>query len=226
MILKIFLIILVTLITNSFVFCQSTFQPFSSIDFKEGGYRLVGKFTTLRGEPFSSSVRSFYIDDISTLEKIQKNWIFQKPGNYFACGYHYNLVLTKKGKTIQTFSINLECHEIAFGPAFYFKPTLLTDLKDKMNYLAIQEIEITNKQEMKKACDNLVDSGKLIFIELPDWYLYEGTFQYQIEEKLAEDFQEQFLIEYNLEIEIKEKINKLYPVEPISVSVYDDGEKT
>lgn len=223
---KIFLAILIYSMLTSFVICQTSFEPFKSIDFNEGGYRLVGKFTTLRNEPFSSEVGSFYIDDISTLEKIQKNWIFQKPGNYFACGYHYNLVLTKNGKTIQTFSINLECHEIAFGPAFYFKPILLTDLKDKMNYLAIQEIEITNRQEMKKACDNLVDSGKLIFIELPDWYLYEGTFQYQIEEKLAEDFQEQFLIEYNLEIAIKEKINKLYPVEPISVSVYDDGEKT
>jgi hypothetical protein len=93
-----------------------------------------------------------------------------------------------------------------------------------MNYLAIQEIEITDKQEMKRICDSLVNSGKLIFIELPDWYLYEGTFQYQIEEKLAEDFQEQFLIEYNLEIEIKEKINQLYPNEPIEIYI-SSGEK-
>jgi hypothetical protein len=224
MILKIFLTIIVSLITNSFVFCQSTFQPFKSIDINEGGYGLVGKFTTLRNEPFSSEVGSFYIDDISTLQKIQKTWKFRKPGNYFACAFHYDLILTKNGKTIQKFSINLECQEIAFGPAFYFKPTLLTDLKDKMNYLFVKEIEVTKKEEMKRTCDSLVNSGKLIFIELPDWYLYEGSFQYEIKQKSARDLHQQIMIEYKLENEIKDKIHKLFPNDPIEIYI-SSGEK-
>lgn len=221
--LKILFTIWIYLMTMTFGICQS-FQPFNQIDFKEGGYRLVGKFTTLRNDAFSSNVRSFYIDDISTLEKIQKTWKFKKPGNYFACGYDYNLLLTKNGKTISAFSINLECNEIAFGPTFYFKPNLLTDFRKKMNYLSVQEIEVTNKQKMKQACDSLINSEKLIFIDLPKWYLYEGSFQYEIEQKIEGDLHQQIMTEYNLENEIKEKVHLLFPNEPIEIYI-STGEK-
>ena len=61
---------------------------------------------------------------------IMGEWVFNEPGNMYACGYHYLICLQKEGEKIKELMVNLDCKEVRIGDEYYvFDPNLMASLQ-------------------------------------------------------------------------------------------------
>ena len=70
----------------------------SDYDFEKGGYSILGTFAESDRNGLKDSIGEFYTDDISILNRFKKEWVFDKPGKKYSCGYHYTVYVCKNGK--------------------------------------------------------------------------------------------------------------------------------
>lgn len=98
------------------------YKFFGNHDLSSGDYKLIVFGTEgARIEDY----RDFYIDDIETLERMQKQWVFKYKTTPMSCGYGYNIRLVSKDKILEEKSVNVDC-EYMTGWIF-FPRNYLTD---------------------------------------------------------------------------------------------------
>lgn len=108
-------------------------QILKDFDFNNGGYYLLGTFSESNKNSIRDSIGEFYTDDITFLNKFKKDWTFNKIGNKYTCGYHYNVFVCRQGQILESFSIKLNCEEIVTVKGyFYFDHNLLRQFYGKL----------------------------------------------------------------------------------------------
>ena len=79
---------------------------FEGIDFESGDYKIL--VYGMEGE-WIEDYRDFYIDDIKTLKKMKRQWVFRWKSDVMPCGYGYSLLLVNQSEIIKRTSINIDC---------------------------------------------------------------------------------------------------------------------
>ena len=111
---------------------------FGTIDLTEGNYKLVG--LGLEGL-WVDDFRNFYVDDLTTLQKMQRQWIFEYSVPPTACGYGYKLKLLKDTTVIKGAFVNIDCEYMSAKghPWRYFPANYLTDHKANFKRLTDEQ---------------------------------------------------------------------------------------
>ena len=148
-------------------------------DFDTGGYYLVGARSESDPNGLADSLGEFYTDDIATLNRIKKEWVFKKPGKQYACGYHYIVHVCKCGQSVENFAINLNCREIVGDKGyFYFDIKKLRMFKDDFKKVHSQYQRFNTLELARQKRDSLLKNKKVLLVEAPRWTRYEGTFRF------------------------------------------------
>lgn len=98
---------------------------FEDYDLNSGRYRL--EVNQVEGQ-IIGDFKNFYIDDIATLIKMQKQWVFKYKSSVKSCGYGYSIALKENSKTIKQSFINIDCEYMSGW--IYFPKEYLTDHKN------------------------------------------------------------------------------------------------
>ncbi|MDD3771039.1 MAG: hypothetical protein RBT46_07630 [Weeksellaceae bacterium] len=103
-----------TLILISFIFtlisCSEKLPKeisfFENYDVKNGKYKVLVYGS--EGE-WIEDYKDFYIDDVKTLDKMKRQWVFNKKSDVMPCGYGYNIYLVDEENILKNVAVNIEC---------------------------------------------------------------------------------------------------------------------
>lgn len=193
---------------------EDAVQLLKNYDFGEGGYSILG---TVEAESdyngLADSLGSFYTDSIPVLNQFKSEWIFDKPGGHYACGYHYEVYICKNGVALENFSINLNCNEIVSKKGFfYFDPQKLRVFMGKVKMPFAKYYEFQSLPEARKSREKILEDSSLIMISTPVWVYFEGYFQFTYACKAKKNCSFE-----NQKKEIETQIKKAYPDEPFEL---------
>ncbi|MBL4754371.1 MAG: hypothetical protein JKY52_12355 [Flavobacteriales bacterium] len=131
--LNIFLILLL-------IGCQEKLEAeyvfFEDCDFDTGGYKLLVYGD--EGE-WIEDYRDFYIDDVETLKRMQKQWVFKYKSDVKPCGYGYHLKLVDGKKVLKSKSVNIDCEYMSGW--VYFPKLYLTEHKNSFKKMTESDRE-------------------------------------------------------------------------------------
>ncbi len=86
--------------------CSSKFSFFENYDLSSGKYKVL--VFADEGD-WIENYRNFYIDDIETLIKMKKQWVFNQKSEVMPCGYGYNIYLVDEDTILKNISVNIDC---------------------------------------------------------------------------------------------------------------------
>ncbi len=198
----------------------SQVQPFQEFDFSDGEYYLLGfSWGGADKNELADSLGEWYTDEIDVLNEFKSEWVFDIPGKRYACGYHYEIHLSKNGKSIKKFLLNLNCNEIVTDEGcFYFDTDLLQMFYGKLQKPKRENKSFNNYSEAREYLNLILKDSNLIFTPTPHWNDYQGTlgFDYECSMPTGKSC-------YKIEDEILEKltleIKNKYPNEKFELSV-------
>lgn len=155
-------------------------QLLKDYDFNKGGYYLLGiRSEIARNNKLADTLGNFYTNEIKTLNEFKKEWVFKKPSPQYACGYHYTVHICKNGNSIEEFSINLECNEIATDKGyFYFDLNKLRIFKNNLKKAYKSRDNFSTLLEAREFRNKVLKDNNLILAPKPDWVEYEGSFNF------------------------------------------------
>jgi len=113
---------------------------FGGKDLSNGKYKLLVYGT--EGE-WIDDFQDFYIDDITTLQNMQKQWTFKYKTDPWACGYGYFLKFVDDKSVLNRKAVNIDCEYLAGW--IYFPRNYLEDHKSSFKRMSDQD-----KKEFKK----------------------------------------------------------------------------
>lgn len=172
-------LLLFTLLQVSFFQCLSQTQVLKKYDFEKGGYYLLGQRSESDPNTLADSLGDFYTDDIQLLNTIKKEWIFKKNSPAWACGYHYVIHICKKGKTLESFAINLNCNVISTNDGYFvFDAKKLRKFKAKLKPAFSEKKKFSNISEARAYYKNTLTTPLHLLTLTPQWQSYEGTFRF------------------------------------------------
>jgi hypothetical protein len=191
-------------------------QLLKNYDFDKGAYYLLGLRSESDPNGLADSLGEFYTDDIKVLNAIKKEWTFKKPSPQYACGYHYDILICKGGLLIESFSINLNCNEIATDRGyFYFEIQQLRMFKDSFKKPFRKLEKFSSLTEARNYRTKILSQPALIFTPTPNWTKYEGTFKFTyVCPKGSADCLDN---EKKLLLQLKTEISKTYPGEQFEI---------
>ena len=102
---KILLIFTLILFAGCYEKLSNKITFFEGYDFSTGDYKLL--VFGLEGLWIDDYI-DFYIDDIETLQKMQKQWVFKYKTDVMACGYGYNVMLVDSNEVVEETWVNIE----------------------------------------------------------------------------------------------------------------------
>ena len=114
---------------------------FENIDFSSGKYKI---YVFAQKGKWIDDYENFVIDDIETLNEIQKKWIFKNKVPPTGCGYGYKLKLVDQEKIIKSIRINIDC-EFMTG-WIKFPKEYLTEFKNSFKRLDSIQINEFNEK--------------------------------------------------------------------------------
>jgi hypothetical protein len=192
-------------------------QLLKDYDFDKGGYSLLGIRSESDPSGLADTLGEFYTDDISVLKQFQKEWIFKKPSPQYACGYHYIVYVCKNGLEIESFSINLNCNEIATKKGyFFFETQKLRMFKNKVKKPLKKNVEFTSVTLARNVLKRILVEKNLIMTYKPDWTKYEGEFSFDYTCKAGTG--DCLDNEIKLLVQLTEEIKKVYPNETFDLT--------
>ena len=103
---------------------------------------MYGLITMGSTTEFTDKVGEFKIQDISTLKRMQSDWVLYSTNKRMPCGYSYDLFLMKGDSCVNKFSVNLECEYITFDDVedwFNFPPKLFHKYEKSMIKISEEE---------------------------------------------------------------------------------------
>lgn len=158
-------------------YCQTA--VFNDFNFEEGGYALVALRSKAQKNSLADSLDYWYTDDVAVLNEFKKEWVFNVPGKMRACGYHYEIVLTKNGLPLKYLYLNIDCAEIVVDKSyFYFDAEKLRKFKNKVKKLRSVEKTFETVQEARNYRNNILKNSTLLLVEAPLWTKYDGMFEF------------------------------------------------
>lgn len=191
-------------------------QILKKYPFEKGGYALVGMPSESDRNGLADTLGTFYTDDIPTLLAIQKAWTFKKPSPRYACGYHYDIAICKQGLQLESFGINLNCHELATDTkSFYFDPQLLRKFKDRLQTAYEKDVRFSTPGEARRYRDSVLRESSLLVAPSHAWETYEGSFQFEL--PCPPDKKSCFDREAKLLAKLTNEIRSKYPDEPFQL---------
>jgi hypothetical protein len=122
---------------------------FGTIDLRDGNYKLVG--FGLEGL-WVDDFRNFYVDDLTTLQKMQRQWIFEYAVPPSPCGYGYKLKLMRDTIVINEALVNIDCEYMNANeqPWRYFPANYLTDHKASFKRFTEEDRSAIESMDGKK----------------------------------------------------------------------------
>jgi hypothetical protein len=179
-------------------------QLLKKYDFDKGGYYLIGVRSESDPNTLADSLGEFYTDDLKILNAIKKEWTFTKPSPQYACGYHYEVIICKGGLELESFSINLNCNEIATDQGyFYFDAQQLRMFKDSFKKPFRKIEKFTVLAEARNYRNSILKDQGLILTPTPIWTKYEGSFKFNYDCKNCFDNEDKLLKRLTEEIKLK-----------------------
>lgn len=207
------------------------YEPLKGIDPDSSGYYILGTFSESDENSLQDSLREWYIDEISTIKELKQLWKFDEEAPFYACGYHYHIMLCKNGVALEDFYVNLNCSSIVSnGKSYVFDSSKLRFIygKTKRFYKEPKETGIT---EGRNYLDSIRNQPRLIYAPDPIWKKYEGEFEFTYNyEKGTEAYFPELekrikpkLLKYcpdSILEKLKLDIQKAYPDEEFEISDY------
>jgi hypothetical protein len=152
-------------------------------DFTAGGYSLVGLTWGRPRHPVQEQLGDFYVDAPALLEELKALWVTGGPAPMYACGYHYTVLLARTGRTIESFSINLEtgCGTVVTDAgSYHFDAALLTAHADRYRKPIVERRDFTSLAEGRDYLAGLAGNTKLLLMPEPQWLTYDGEFRFML----------------------------------------------
>lgn len=175
------------LILNTVLFfltihCFTQTQLLKDYNFNEGGYYMLGVFSTGERNVLRDSLGEFYTDEVEILNQFKKEWIFTEPGKKYTCGYHYKIYICKEGLILEEFVVNLNCNEIVSNQgSFYFETNKLKMFYEKLKMPVKKQKNFLTISEARRYRNEILKNKRLIMTPTPMWTKYEGTIQFKYE---------------------------------------------
>jgi hypothetical protein len=210
-----FIIVIIQLMITTSVYAQT--QLLKNYDFNKGGYTLL--FEQSRGGFDNQNefieLSNYYIDDISILNEIKKNWVFNKSEMIYACGYHYEVYLCKNGIKIDNFSINLECGQICSSQGYFdFSKDKWMMFQNKLKKAVTKNNKFASLQKARDAHAGYFKQNRLIMIASPDWLLHEGAFIFKYN---CSGDERDCITNPRIISKLLKQIQEMYPQEPMNI---------
>jgi hypothetical protein len=191
---------------------NAQFRPFEKYRFEDGGYSVAGVFEHHDDHPLQKKLGEFYTDDVAVLNALKKSWIFAKPQNQYACGYHYLISILRNGEILDDFAINLDCHELALGDrSFYFDSKKLEDFALRFKPLYRVHNEFTSIALARDFWKDSRSNQDFVYAWKPAWLEFQGEFQFQV--KCTDAVPDCFTNGDKMLPRLKEEIAAAYPGE-------------
>ena len=161
--------------------CFGQVALFEKYRLEDGGYTLLGIFDQNTGHSLQKKVGEFYTYDIEVLNAIKKDWVFEKPQYMHLCGYHYNIILLKNGKELESFAINLDCNELVTSKgSVYFDHKKLKTFSSRLKRLKKGTREFSAVVGARRFLKDISITPSFVYAQPPNWLSHEGTFQFQV----------------------------------------------
>lgn len=203
------------LIAFSIFFSLSVFgqsRLLENYDFADGSYEFVGIFAHMNDHPLQKKLGEFYTDDVATLNALKKAWVFKRPQNQHACGYHYNVLILRNGEEINGVAINLKCHELATSDgSFYFDFDQLKAFSSRFKPLYPKHSEFKSVIGAREYWRDIHTDKNFVYARSPRWLQFEGEFRFRVPcSDIAKDCYQQ---SDKMLPELRAKISAAYPDE-------------
>jgi len=204
--------------------CFGQYQPLDSFDLESGDYYVLAIFSESDPSSLRDSLGEFYVHDVNILKELNDLWKFQQEAPFYACGYHYDILICKNGEAIDGFSINLNCNTLcADGGCYDFDNDKLRFLLGKTQTF-YKESKRTTIEKGRNYLNSIRNDSNLIFAPHPIWMGYEGEFNFIYDypegvEKYYPDFEEEIdssllkFSEDSILLRLKKQIQNKYPQE-------------
>jgi hypothetical protein len=168
--------------------CYCQVQPLKKFNFNQGGYTLLAIYNESDPNSLRDSLQEFYIDDISVLNEIKQDWIFTVSSPKYACGYHYEILICKEHKVLQSYAINLNCHEIVTDSGYYyFDSEKLRKYYRYKKRVYSKWMQFDSIQKARDFSHKLSGFNGIIFTPEPNWINYEGSFRFAVSHPMIYD---------------------------------------
>lgn len=152
---------------------------FGNHQFEDGGYSVVGISLHHGDHPLQKKLGEFYTDNIQVLNALKKSWVFKRPQKDYACGYHYEIVVLKKGIEVDSFVINLECEQLRLSDAsLYFDLKKLDSFANRFKKLYRESQVFESASEARARLASLKNDPEFVYAYPPRWLEYDGEFRF------------------------------------------------
>lgn len=196
------------LLSTSIAFAKKT-QLLKDYDFEKDGYYLLGTFSESDRNGLRDTLGEFYTDDISVLNQFKKEWTFDKPSPFYACGYHYTVYICKNGLPVESFAINLNCNTIVTDRGiFYFDTQKLRMFAEKLKKPFMRRDEFSSITTARDKRAEILKKDGLIMTETPNWTEYEGEFEFTYPKEFGSKVDNEQILN-----ELTQEIQAAYPDE-------------
>lgn len=193
---------------------------------------MLGLYSESDKNTLRDSLHEWYIDDVQLLKELKTLWTFKKEAPYYACGYHYTIYICKDGKSLDDFSINLNCGTVVHdGKSYQFDNGKLRYLLGKKIGRFHTDRQLADILEAREYMDSIKNLPDLIYAPEEDWMKYEGEFQFTFTypkgvEKYYPDLEKKInpkLLQYTEDsvlVRITKEIQQKFPDEAFYISSF------
>jgi hypothetical protein len=194
-------VFLMGLFSTIHIDCIGQITIFKDYSFEKNNFIVAGVINESEPNSIQENLGEFYVDDVSILDSIKRDWVFDKPESPFACGYHYTIYVIENGKILDEFMINLECCQIVTSHGvFKFNPILITKYSSKYKRLKTKINSFKSLTEARNHFETITKDTNYIFSETENWFNYDGSFKLKLENTKS------FKIKSNRKTELKKFI--------------------
>ena len=121
------ILIITALLLLGFLLCgkvklKNEYDFFYNNDLSTGKYKFLAFWDY---NILIEGYKDFYIDDIETLLKMQKQWVFKYQSEILACGWGYRIFLVDDNNVLNQIALNIDCEYL--DGWIYFPKNFLTD---------------------------------------------------------------------------------------------------
>lgn len=152
-------------------------------DFSAGGYSLIARFWNRPRHPLQKKLGEFYVDDPAVLAEMQAEWRAGEPAPFYACGYHYTILLVRAGEILDSLAINLETEcgtVVTSAGSFRFDTALLTRHADRYRKPLVEQREFPSLAEARTYLVEIEGDPRLLLKPEPHWQNYDGDFRFML----------------------------------------------
>lgn len=156
---------------------------FAAHDFAAGRYSLVGLLDSRPRHPIQKQLGNFYVDDPALLATMRSEWRAGAEAPFYACGYHYTILLTRDGEVVESLAINLEteCGTVVGNSGSHrFDTALLTRHAARYREPVIEQRDFASLAEARTYLAKAETDPRLLLAPHPVWRDYDGYFRFMM----------------------------------------------